>query len=206
MRMNFNKKDNLHSELSLIIKQNLNPLNIIDDHYPTAPELTNRMLYGDLSGMDYSINPDKHFAMAFESNLDSSSTSDESGNINELDLSGKTILIVEDDYANFLYLKRSLKRYKPNVLRARHGKEAVEMVRGKKEISLILMDMKMPIMNGYDATAAIKDISPLIPIIAQTAYVMEADKMKAFDAGCDDMLEKPITRDMLLDMLKKYLR
>jgi CheY-like chemotaxis protein len=79
------------------------------------------------------------------------------------------------------------------------------MVESNPEISLVLMDIKMPVMNGYLATKKIKKLRPDLPVIAQTAYALVGDREKAIQAGCDDYISKPILEEKLIEMLKKYL-
>ena len=90
-------------------------------------------------------------------------------------------------------------------LHAKHGKEAVEMCKEKTEIDFVLMDMKMPIMTGFEATKIIKDFRPELPIVAQTAYSTKDEKEQAFSAGCDDFISKPISEEILNEVIYKYL-
>lgn len=115
------------------------------------------------------------------------------------------ILVVEDVESNFLYLNAVLSKIKANIFWAKNGKEAVEIFRNQKNIDLILMDLQMPEMNGYEATRIIKLENPLVPIIAQTAFAMSDDREKALEAGCDDYLAKPIKSKDLLNTVEKYL-
>jgi len=117
----------------------------------------------------------------------------------------KTILIAEDEETNFLYLKAALSRTSVKILRARTGREAVSIIKTNDHVDLILMDIKMPEMNGIDATMAIKAHNKRMKIIAQTAYAMEDDREQYFQAGCIDYLAKPIHRDLLLTTISKYL-
>ncbi|SEL42647.1 His Kinase A (phospho-acceptor) domain-containing protein [Aquimarina amphilecti] len=117
------------------------------------------------------------------------------------------ILIAEDGETNFLFLKTILTKmndYDFTIYRAKNGQEAVTICEENKSIDLVLMDIKMPIMNGYDATAYIKKMRPNLPIIAQTAYSIEEDVQKALDAGCDDFVSKPVDKKILKPMLSKY--
>lgn len=115
------------------------------------------------------------------------------------------ILIVEDVESNFLYLNAVLSKIKAHIFWAKNGKEAVDIFRNEKQIDLILMDLQMPEMNGYEATRIIKQENPGVPIIAQTAFAMSDDREKALEAGCDDYLAKPIKSKDLLSTVEKYL-
>jgi PAS domain S-box-containing protein len=123
--------------------------------------------------------------------------------IPHLKLKDMSILIADDEQINFLYLEILLKSSVKIIDHAYNGKEAVDMV-SKKMYDLIFMDLKMPEMNGYDATKKIKISHPEIPIIAQTAYASDEDKEKAVQAGCDDFIAKPIKKNILLEVLEKY--
>ncbi|MDP4184718.1 MAG: response regulator [Bacteroidota bacterium] len=115
------------------------------------------------------------------------------------------ILIAEDVESNFLYLNAVLSKLKTEILWAKNGKEVIELCKQRSDINLILMDLQMPEVNGYDATREIKNLFPNLPIIAQTAFAMSDDRAKALDAGCDDYLAKPIKSKDLLSMVEKYL-
>ncbi len=117
----------------------------------------------------------------------------------------KIILIAEDEQTNFKYLKEVLKKTNANVLWAKNGQEAVDICNSTKNIDAVLMDIKMPVLNGYEATAIIKKINKKIPIVAQTAYAMANEREKIYKAGCDDYLTKPIKINTLLSTLNKYL-
>jgi CheY-like chemotaxis protein len=118
---------------------------------------------------------------------------------------GKTILIAEDEETNFLYLKAALSRTGVKILRAKTGREAVSIIKTTDQVDLILMDIKMPEMNGIDATREIKAYNTKMKIIAQTAYAMADDRKLYFQAGCIDYLAKPIHRELLLTTIAKYL-
>ncbi len=117
-----------------------------------------------------------------------------------------TILIAEDEETNFIYLETALEMTEVNIIRAKNGKEAVEIAKVNPLIDLILMDIKMPIMNGLEATRSIKSFRKDIPIIAQTAFAMEEDKRNCTAVGCDDFLAKPIRYRVLCSTLAKYLK
>jgi len=123
----------------------------------------------------------------------------------EPDFTGKKILVAEDDEINFLLIDIFLKRTGANVLHAWNGVQVVDMINNLKDISLILMDIKMPIMNGFDATKQVLKINPEMKVIAQTAYALGEDKYKCYDAGCIDFIAKPIRMNKLFEVLSKYL-
>ncbi len=88
----------------------------------------------------------------------------------------------------------------------KNGQEAVEFCKNNAQIELILMDLKMPGMNGFEATKLIKEFRADLPIIAQTAYTTIEDKDKAVKAGCDDFISKPITPKVFNSVIDKYLK
>ncbi|MEI6139385.1 MAG: response regulator [Mariniphaga sp.] len=104
-----------------------------------------------------------------------------------------TILIVEDEYDNYLYLKEITQSLCERILYADNGKKAVELCKTKPSIDLVFMDIRMPIMDGYMATKMIKKYLPDLPVIAQTAYAMPNDIEKIFESGFDDYLLKPLS-------------
>jgi CheY-like chemotaxis protein len=124
---------------------------------------------------------------------------------NDLQAQGKVVLIAEDDDTNYLYLEAALSKAKLKLLRALNGIQAVDMCKANKEIKLVLMDIKMPLMNGYDATVLIKQDRPDLPIIVQTAYAMVEERNMAFAAGCDDYIAKPIRKAELVELVMKYI-
>ncbi len=125
--------------------------------------------------------------------------------IKELSWKNQKILIVEDEDLNFLFLEKLLNTTGLEIIRASTGIEAIENVRKHKAIDLILMDIKLPEMDGLTATREIKKIDSKIPVIAQTAYAMKGDKEEILEAGCIDYIAKPIKVDNLLAILKYYL-
>ncbi len=119
--------------------------------------------------------------------------------------SNPNILIAEDVESNFLYLKAVLSKLNATIFWARNGVEAVEICEERKDIDLVLMDLQMPELNGYEATQILKKKFPGLPIVAQTAFAMSDDREKALDAGCDDYLAKPIKSKDLLGVVQKYI-
>ena len=117
----------------------------------------------------------------------------------------KTVLIAEDEISNFILLKEMLSNSGITMIRAKNGLEAVKLCQSNPNIDLVLMDIKMPEMDGYEATKRIKEFKPDLPIIAQTAYVTEADRIKALACGCSDYISKPISKQLLLSKINEQL-
>jgi PAS domain S-box-containing protein len=117
----------------------------------------------------------------------------------------KTILVAEDDDLSFMLMEELLSGLNIHIIRAINGLEAVEICRTNAHIDLVLMDIKMPIMDGYEATRQIKSIKPNLPIIAQTAYSTNADKSKAVACGCIDFISKPVKRELLFSKIEVQL-
>jgi CheY-like chemotaxis protein/anti-sigma regulatory factor (Ser/Thr protein kinase) len=117
-----------------------------------------------------------------------------------------TILVAEDDETSFQYLEIILSLEGAVVLRVTNGEDAVKMVKEHPEINLVLMDVKMPGMNGLEATRHIRTFNPVIPIIAQTAFAFDKDKDEAMLAGCTDFLAKPVKRQHLLAHIRQYVK
>jgi len=117
----------------------------------------------------------------------------------------KTVLIAEDEISNFILLEEMLLDSGINIIRAVNGLEAVRLCQLNPNIDLVLMDIKMPEMDGYEATKRIKEFKPDLPIIAQTAYITEADRVKALACGCSDYISKPISKRLLLSKINEQL-
>lgn len=116
------------------------------------------------------------------------------------------ILIAEDDELNFEYLSVLLKSNGYNCLRVANGIEAVDFCRANQDVSLVLMDIKMPLMHGDEATKQIRKFNADIPIIATTAFAQSGDEHRFLEAGCTDYITKPIKKDKLLTLLNKYIK
>ncbi len=117
----------------------------------------------------------------------------------------KNILIAEDEDSNYLFIEACLSDYEMVLSRATNGIEAVEICKTHPEIDLVLMDIKMPVMNGLDATKQIKLLRPDLHVIAQSAYSTESEINKSIECGCDDFISKPINFDLLISKINKHL-
>lgn len=117
----------------------------------------------------------------------------------------KTVLIAEDVEFNYLYLEEILQRTGAKILWAKNGQEALYFFEKNEKIDLVLMDLQMPIMNGFEATSEIKRLYPEVPVVVQTAYTIDEEREKSIQAGCDDFLSKPIKPSDLYDTISKYL-
>lgn len=115
----------------------------------------------------------------------------------------KRILVAEDNDSNYMLMTYILKKHY-EFFRAINGSEAVEKARTEKP-DLILMDMKMPVMDGLEATRQIRAEQPELPIIALTANAFDSDRQRALEAGCNDFLSKPISASLCLETMAKYL-
>jgi CheY-like chemotaxis protein len=118
----------------------------------------------------------------------------------------KTVLLVEDHKYNLLLLKRMLERKDINVITAENGQEAIDICSHSNELDLVLMDLKMPVMDGYHAMKEIRKIRPEIKIIAETAYALAGDHKRILAAGFDDYLPKPITKESLDAVISRNIK
>ena len=116
----------------------------------------------------------------------------------------KTILVVEDDEASSILFKEILRPYGPSVLIARDGREAIKKIESNT-VDIVVMDIRLPFMNGYEATKLIKEIKPEIPVLAQTAYTLFDDRERCITAGCDDYMVKPINSSVLVNKINRFL-
>jgi PAS domain S-box-containing protein len=116
-----------------------------------------------------------------------------------------TLLVAEDENNNFKLLSQYLSNANIVVINAANGSEAVEICKKNRQINLVLMDLKMPVMDGFEATKRIKEFWPDLPVIAQTAYVRDIDKTKAIACGCSDFISKPFKKEELLTMIREHL-
>ncbi|PCH54215.1 MAG: hypothetical protein COC22_00675 [Flavobacteriaceae bacterium] len=116
------------------------------------------------------------------------------------------ILIAEDDEASSMYLSTILESFNCEILYSSNGAEAVEMYQNNRDIDIILMDLKMPILDGYKATRKIRELNKSVFIIAQTAYSLAGDEDKAIQAGCNAYLFKPIQKEKLIGLMNTFIK
>lgn len=126
-------------------------------------------------------------------------------NINNYTWEGKNVLIAEDIVSNYNFLRLLLKKSKVNVLWVENGKDAIDVALNNDTIDLILLDINLPLLNGYEVVKKIKAKKPNLPVIAQTAYALGGDREKSLEAGCDDYVSKPISISVLLKKIDFYL-
>ncbi|MCF8296453.1 MAG: response regulator [Saprospiraceae bacterium] len=120
------------------------------------------------------------------------------------DWSDKKILIVEDNPTNYQFLKEILVKTNAKIVKAVNGKQAIEVFKENADIELVLMDINLPILNGYEATKAIKKINKNVPVISLTAFAMAGEKELSIEAGCDDYITKPIKSELLFSKINKF--
>ena len=118
-------------------------------------------------------------------------------------MEGKTILVAEDVASNYLFIDILLRSKNYNVLHAMNGYEAVETVR-QQAVDLVLMDLKMPVMDGLTAIEKIREFKPDLPIIVLTASILPSNRETAFHVGCNDYMTKPIDYKFLMETIAKY--
>jgi CheY-like chemotaxis protein len=124
----------------------------------------------------------------------------------EHDFIDKTILVVEDEEDSRFLFEKTLKKTRADVLYVNNGIAAVNMIKCKPNIDMVLMDIRLPLMDGILATSVIKKLYPKMPVIIQTAYELVYANEEAIKCGCDDFITKPIHANTLLSLIEKHLR
>ena len=124
----------------------------------------------------------------------------------EINWQGKKILIVEDVINNYELLEKMLQKTNATILWADTGQLALQFFKNHLDLSLVLMDIKLPDIDGLELTRHMKENRPSLPVIAQTAFAMSGDREKVFESGCDEYLPKPISRIKLLRVLSQYIK
>ena len=117
----------------------------------------------------------------------------------------RRVLVAEDELSNFNLIQEVLAGMDVTFVHAWNGKQAVELIKQYSDIELVLMDIKMPLMGGHEATGIIKSLKPDLPVIALTAHAIRGDRELAIDAGCDDYLSKPYSIATLISFVERYL-
>ncbi len=118
---------------------------------------------------------------------------------------GKKILIAEDDHSNYYFLFEALKDTGVEILWSKDGEETLDCSGSIQDLDLVLMDINMPLINGYECTRMIKKERPDLPVMAQTAYAMSGEREISREAGCDDYLSKPIKVKELLETIGRHI-
>jgi len=118
---------------------------------------------------------------------------------------GKTILIAEDDALSRYFFEKALKKTRANLFFVSDGMEALRMIEDNAEIDMVIMDIRLPKMDGIEATTKIKTLCPELPVVIQTAYALESVRDEALKSGCDEFITKPIRIETLLNILRKHL-
>lgn len=115
------------------------------------------------------------------------------------------ILVAEDNDSNYLLIQEILKNQNFELLRAANGLEAIKIAQNRSDIDLVLMDIRMPILSGYDASKRISKMRPELPIIMQSAFAMRMDMDEAREAGCQSFITKPIEPLKLISLVNQFL-
>lgn len=116
------------------------------------------------------------------------------------------ILVVEDDLVTIDFIETVLKDEVNELVIVKTGVQAIEALKEHKDIDLILMDLKLPVMNGFNAVKIIRETNKEIPIIAETAFAFPDDRMKSLEAGCNDYISKPFKKSELIDIILKNIK
>jgi CheY-like chemotaxis protein len=122
-----------------------------------------------------------------------------------MDLSQKTILVAEDVADNYVLIHMMLRKFNPTLLHVSNGEEAIRKLSENPNIDLILMDIRMPVLDGYEATKIIRITHPDLPIIALTAHAFEEGKKSCQEAGCSGYISKPIHKETLYNLIFQLL-
>ncbi len=148
-----------------------------------------------------------YFTLPYQTDTIKENSNEESisNTVDDIRIKKLKILIVEDDEISEEFISIIVQDLAKEIIIARTGIEAVETCRIHLDIDLILMDMQLPEMNGYEATRQIRESNTNVIIIAQTAYGMKGDREKAIEVGCNDYISKPVDKDMLLQIITKHI-
>jgi CheY-like chemotaxis protein len=166
----------------------------------------------DLLGGQLEVNSEEgvgsefYFSLPYQILNDADTEIDEkSVRMATIDWTGKTILIVEDTSSNYYLIENYLKTTGIKIFWAKSGREALDLFKAENKFDLVLMDIQLPGINGYEATKLIKAHNKRVPVIAQTAYALAGEREHSISEGCDDYIAKPIKKESLLELINKYL-
>jgi PAS domain S-box-containing protein len=147
-----------------------------------------------------------YFTIPYIQSNDQPEEQESKSSSSKYDWSNKTILVVEDEETNQFFLSEIISETKATVIIAKDGLEAVNLCKLNSKIDLVLMDIKLPVMDGLEATKKIRVFNRDIPVIAQTAYAFQSDMENVFTAGCNGFISKPIDKDDLFELLAKHIK
>jgi CheY-like chemotaxis protein len=171
-------------------------------------EMAETTILKDVRSMEHLVDKTALFLHRVEANLRPATRRMlHQGQLADPDLAGKKVLIVDDDIRNIFALSSKLERWELVVMRAEDGRQALELLRRTPDVDLVLMDVMMPELDGYETMRAIRedDRFRTLPIIALTAKAMKEDRQKCIEAGASDYLAKPVSSDQLQSMLRVWL-
>jgi CheY-like chemotaxis protein/two-component sensor histidine kinase len=146
------------------------------------------------------------FTLPFNSRVNEEPVSKEESAVLPGTMPSFKVLIAEDDEISYVLLREALKLKNIHTCRAKNGQEAVDLIKEQPDINLVLMDIKMPVMGGIEATRLIKEISPDTPVIVQSAYANQSEIQQTYLAGCDDYLTKPINLNILFSKIYTHCK
>jgi hypothetical protein len=124
----------------------------------------------------------------------------------QIQVNNLKVLVVEDDETSERLISINVHKFSDVILKARTGYESVEICRDNPDLDLILMDIQIPDMNGYEATRQIRQFNKEVVIIAQTALAMSGDRERAIESGCNDYISKPINKTEVIALIQKYFK
>ncbi len=152
-----------------------------------------------------------YFSLPFNDDITVPEVSEEkrstnNNQVNDFSLDGTLILVAEDELSNYLLIERIFRNYNTELIWAKNGEEAVRLFKDNPDIDLIILDIKMPVKNGFEALKEIRAVDSDVPVIAQTAYAMANDEERALSAGCNDYISKPIDVQLFLEKIRNLLK
>jgi len=185
------------------------PVIVFSDHEleESGKELVNALASEFVTGNDYK-NLLQILSFFIKPEISASDQMPDSASENNGTLKSKTVLLVDDDIRNLYSLEEEFLELEMNVIKATDGKMCIEKLKSNKEVDIVLMDIMMPIMNGYEAMQAIRNTEGIkeIPIIAVTAKAMKEDRDKCINSGANDYIAKPVDIEALIKLMKNWIK